>query len=469
MMNEQSNQPTPNRETTELITSYLDGELTEEQRIEVETRLTRDHDFRTELQQLQKTWDLLDVLPRPEPRTSFTKTTLELVVKDASREAARDRAQLWAWPTRFFALFAVPILAFLFTNQVTDLVQNVDHRHLVNDLPLLENLYYYETAEDFLFLEALKKSQLFSDNDPWQDVTADGQQVETGVNLLTAGFSQREKTLESYDVDQLDQLNRKREKWLSLSEEQRQPLLEFHQRLLKAPDSETLQKILVRYYHWLKALDEVTRTETMDLPVRERIARIRAIKIREAEELFGLAGSTAVPDEDKKFVFAWMNGIVDSKRERIQRLTIREFQRKRDAIRRGEIQFNQRRRLGSGRAYIIDQLMVLSPDVAADLVFEDIETLKLGLSTAGQQVFEGRSEEDQKKLLLQWLRSAVDAQLVVTDEQLKAYYDTLPSDEKEELNNQDAERRRLILRQGLLSERSRRQDDPSSPDFLDDF
>ena len=447
-MNEQPHQPARDYETTELITSYLDGELSDEQRIAVEHRLTQDVDFRTELQQLQKTWDLLDEIPRYEPKTSFTQSTLELVVKDATREASRQQSKSSAWPLRIAALLVVPLVAFLLASFLTDFFQNADHRQLVNDLPLIENLYYYETAENFNLLISLQRSEQFSDSDPWQELADEQTQIESELGLLNSNFKQREAILASYDPDQLVQLKRKKTKFENLSEEELGEIRAFHQRLKHHADREELQRILVRYYNWLKSLDEVTRTEIMDLPANDRKARIRSIKTQQAERLFGLVGSTALPDEDKKFVLDWVNLIVDSKREQIKRLNLSEYRKKLDQIRRGEIK-------PYGRS--IDRLLSISPEIAAELIFEDIESLKWGLSPTGLQIFMGRDEEEQKKLVAQWLRSARYAQRLVTNEDLIEFYERLPPERKEELNNEDAERRRTILHRELLNERDQLQ------------
>ena len=64
-MNE--DQPTTENDAVmQELVAYLDGELDAETSTRVEQRLTEDDDYRTQLQQLQRTWDLLDELaPSP--------------------------------------------------------------------------------------------------------------------------------------------------------------------------------------------------------------------------------------------------------------------------------------------------------------------------------------------------------------------------------------------------------------------
>jgi hypothetical protein len=66
----------------ELLTAYIDNELADNLRIDVQNRLADDPSFRRELQELQRTWDMLDVLPATPVDPNFTRSTLELVNAD---------------------------------------------------------------------------------------------------------------------------------------------------------------------------------------------------------------------------------------------------------------------------------------------------------------------------------------------------------------------------------------------------
>ena len=51
-------------QTYEQLVAYLDGELDAESSLQVERRLAEDAEFRRELRQLQRAWDMLDELPK---------------------------------------------------------------------------------------------------------------------------------------------------------------------------------------------------------------------------------------------------------------------------------------------------------------------------------------------------------------------------------------------------------------------
>lgn len=59
------------------LVAYLDGELDEKTSLALEAKLGIDPRARTEVDQLRRTWDLLDYLPKPSPSPSFTHQTME--------------------------------------------------------------------------------------------------------------------------------------------------------------------------------------------------------------------------------------------------------------------------------------------------------------------------------------------------------------------------------------------------------
>src|SRR5437764_5906332 len=61
------------------LVAYLDGELDEETARALEAKLSLDSAVRAEADQLRRTWELLDYLPKAEPSASFTHRTLDRV------------------------------------------------------------------------------------------------------------------------------------------------------------------------------------------------------------------------------------------------------------------------------------------------------------------------------------------------------------------------------------------------------
>lgn len=162
-------------EDRENLLAYLDGEADEETARTVEARLSLDPRARAEAETLQRTWDLLDYLPRPEVSASFTHRTLDRV------STFRPAASAAGWPllrgrwSRRLASAAALLVAGLLAYQTTltlaqrrpvlTLESSADLEHqLVRDLRLLENRRLYEVVENVEFLRALDTPELFGDD-----------------------------------------------------------------------------------------------------------------------------------------------------------------------------------------------------------------------------------------------------------------------------------------------------------------
>lgn len=165
------NQDSPDTERSsvlnddELLTSYLDGELSDEQRIEVEARLANEAEFRANLHRLQRTWDILDELPQAKLKNSFTQSTIEMVVADAQRESRKQRRRRWDWPFRIALLIAIPTFAFLLSWSVMHYWQDTPNREVINRLPVIDNVDLYLKAESVDFLTQLRDTGLFKESD----------------------------------------------------------------------------------------------------------------------------------------------------------------------------------------------------------------------------------------------------------------------------------------------------------------
>ena len=65
------------QEKEELYSSYLDGELTEEEARDFEAKLASSPEERANFQAMKKTWEMLDYLPKPDVTMAFTAKTME--------------------------------------------------------------------------------------------------------------------------------------------------------------------------------------------------------------------------------------------------------------------------------------------------------------------------------------------------------------------------------------------------------
>jgi len=149
----------------EELVAYLDGELDAEQSRQIEQRAAAEPDARRMLQELDRTWQMLDALDAPPTSEEFTRTTLEMValaaVKDAEEAQAeaprrRLRARLWA-ATGLVGAAAAGF--FIVTGLIPD-----PNAQLLQDLPILENYDQYREIGSIDFLRALSDAKLFTED-----------------------------------------------------------------------------------------------------------------------------------------------------------------------------------------------------------------------------------------------------------------------------------------------------------------
>jgi anti-sigma factor RsiW len=145
------------------LVAYLDGELPDLEAQAIKTKLTQSATARREIEILQKTWELLEHLPRPQASESLTERTLtearliaegrgqlETVVRQNARRVLRNL--MWV---------GVSLLAFLATFALTRWVWPSPTERLARDLPIAEHLDEYKEVGSFDFLQELANSREF--------------------------------------------------------------------------------------------------------------------------------------------------------------------------------------------------------------------------------------------------------------------------------------------------------------------
>ena len=150
-----SQSPTPDRSQPELaqqLVGYLDGELDAQQARQVEEALAADPHVREEVWQLERSWQLLDELPRTQVDGSFTRSTVEMIALKAEEDLVAVQAQIPQRKRRAglvgAALLLFAAVAGFFT--VATMTQRADNR-LLDDLPIVENLDQYREIENIEF------------------------------------------------------------------------------------------------------------------------------------------------------------------------------------------------------------------------------------------------------------------------------------------------------------------------------
>jgi anti-sigma factor RsiW len=153
---------TPNERAN--LVAYLDGELDEGETRAIATKLAHSPTARREIESLEKTWELLDYLPRPQVAEDFTARTLTEAVREetegtrlgsAFRETTRRLLRAGAWT-------AASLLAFGLGYALTQWIWPNPTDRLARDLPIAEHLDEYRDVGSFEFLQELVESPEFS-------------------------------------------------------------------------------------------------------------------------------------------------------------------------------------------------------------------------------------------------------------------------------------------------------------------
>ena len=172
----------PRDGATEELVAYLDGELDPKVAEAMATRLTLDPNLRAEADALQRAWDILDVLPRPQPSAAFASRTLSQVIPVPGggsgtqflAQSGSAAATMPAIPTPrpgagFWLGSALVILlaglgGYLGHRAVAPPPKPVAVDPPLEDYPLMKNLRLYRHVDDVDYLKKLDSPELFGED-----------------------------------------------------------------------------------------------------------------------------------------------------------------------------------------------------------------------------------------------------------------------------------------------------------------
>jgi anti-sigma factor RsiW len=163
---------------TEELVAYLDGELDAKASEAFATRMSLDPKLRAEADALQRAWDILDVLPRPQPSSNFASRTLSQAIPIP----APSGTQVVPYPGQAFPSASLPAqrpgAGFWLTSAVIIFAAAIGgyfgHRALapkpsqdppLEDVTLLKNLRLYRNVDDMDYLKKLDTPELFGDEE----------------------------------------------------------------------------------------------------------------------------------------------------------------------------------------------------------------------------------------------------------------------------------------------------------------
>ena len=241
----------------EELVAYLDGELDASRSRRIEERLADEPQLRRLLQELDRTWSLLEELGAPPPDEDFTRTTLEMVAVAADEDVARGRAEAPRRRRRRWLAAAAALLAAAATGFAAVALMAPDpNAQLRRDLPILENLDQYRQVDGVDFLELVLREKLFAEDaeeapPAWPD----------DIDAMTAA--------------QKEELSRRQREFAALSPVRQQRLRQLDEQLRRDPDGEKLREAMNRYCQWLSTQPAYRGAQLLELDPAGRIKEIR--------------------------------------------------------------------------------------------------------------------------------------------------------------------------------------------------
>ncbi|MCA9229067.1 MAG: hypothetical protein KDA57_00330 [Planctomycetales bacterium] len=301
-------------ERLEQIVSYLDGELSAEESLQVEERLAADNEFRQELQSIDRAWSALDQLPLTTVEDRFAKTTLEMVIDTARREVDEQTQAIPVQQRRRSVRIAVLIAsAALLSGLVFRFGWQNPNRALLADLPVIQNIEAYSQFQEIEFLRQLNPKQL---DDFW---SAETDELAAAVHQLTliSSLENRSSWLEGIAAEERVALRAKYNRFRSLPETRQQQLRQLHLKISTAEDAEQLRKTMLQYQRWLNTLPASEQYELRELPAGERAKRVDELLRRQAVN----KSLDLTPQELQTFFLAVKPRLDEKKQEILARMS----------------------------------------------------------------------------------------------------------------------------------------------------
>jgi hypothetical protein len=423
------------RALDELLVAYLDGELSPEERRQLEERLATDADVRRRLKELEKTWELLDDLNARPTSRQLVQSTLEMVAVAAKEDAeqtlvdASRRRRFGVW-----AVFGGLLLSLAAGFCITALILPDPNRQLVDDLSILENLDAYRAIGDIAFLQSLRDAGLFS--------SEGGEAIVETATTVPDSSAERRERIRQMTPGEKQRLATLQERFQTLELGEQERLQQLDQSLRNAPDAERLVAIMHRYVAWLKTLPSFAPAELAGLSAPDRVQWIK--KRLKAEQTRD--GWKRLSTDDAAKLTAWIHNCLERSEKELQKTLTppqRVLMANAPPSRQREILLFHwwQRWQASGSA---------KPPLLTD---KDLATLRLELSEKVRKRLENKDANEQWLQVADWLRSIARQRLAkggfgsFDDDRLAEFFDHLPDAKRDHLLTMPGEEmQRALLR-----------------------
>lgn len=253
--------------------------------------------------------------------------------------------------------------------------------------------------------------------------------------------AERARQLDDLTELQKKELREKQERFENLSPKEKDRVRCLHKDLARHPDGARLTRVASRYAEWLKTLSPGVRAELLELPLDQRLERIRKFKEEQQAQRVRDVVATRFTSEDVRAVFKWLGAYAAKHEEELLSSLGSEAQ-----------QFLRRMPPGPGRHVALMRFLQMRPagqplpqPTAAE--FDDLRT---SLSDEARAEFDKIAEDEQRlRLVLDWVRAAMTHRMMppqVSREELAKFYAQLEQKDRDWLEQLPQDRLQVELR-----------------------
>jgi hypothetical protein len=261
----------------ENLVAYLDGELNEAESRAIAAKLTYSLTARRELDALERTWQLLDLLPRPQASADLTAKTLAQIEQQALQQDlwfhSANQTLRWAWQA--LALTVSLLLTLGAGYAGTRWLWPDPMARLARELTLAESLDEYRDVGSFAFLQQLDESPEF--NEPSALLPA-GRMASTEDNP--------EERLRRMAPEVREALAERLRRFDLLPEATQAQLRALDQQIAQAdPTDQARYRLLLRRFHlWLQTLPTSQRQTLESAEGADRLERVAQLRRAQRDE-----------------------------------------------------------------------------------------------------------------------------------------------------------------------------------------
>lgn len=252
--------------------------------------------------------------------------------------------------------------------------------------------------------------------------------VLTGFALNNT-YQNNKQRFEELTLDEFQELLRKKERFDSLAEAEKERRRTLHQAIVEHEDATGLLRTLNQYQQWLKTLNTGQRHELIEIEdPAELYSRIEQIRLQQKSKIFGMAGDFALPSNDLEPLTEWVQGFIQSNLEKIKSKT--------ESRTRRWIAERSRNAQPWYLFYIHAERGNVNRDKMIDI--KTVDDMADNLSDEAKIIIDQLETDEEKiKLAEVWIRNAVLAKIrpPVTDDRLYEFVRSLTPEERQRFDD----------------------------------